>query len=206
MHGQTKILLLEDNADDAEIIQRQLTEKKCRYLFHRAIDKETYIDALNQFQPDIILSDHSLPSFDSMEALSLARERFPGIPFILITGTVSEEFAATLLKSGAEDFILKDRLARLPAALHGALEKRKLEREKLKAVDQLVRSEAKYRTLFIKSPLPKWIYDSVTLRFLEVNEAAIQLYGYTAEEFLRMSVTDILPRENLDQLSHDLSQ
>jgi PAS domain S-box-containing protein len=201
-----KILILEDSPADAEIIQRLLVKKKLNCEFSVANNKKTYVLALDQYHPDIILSDHSLPQFNSTDALAIARQQFPGIPFIMVTGTVSDEFAADIMKSGADDYILKDRLTRLPAAIDTILRQRKTEKEKLEATEKLKRSEEKYRTLFFKSPLPKWIYDYETLRFLDVNEAAILQYGYSREEFLYMTIRDIRPKEDIEPLLDDIKK
>jgi len=206
MRELLKILLLEDCPDDAKLIQHLLLKKKMNCKFSLAVDKKTYLLALDQFRPDIILSDHSLPQFNSLEALAVARRQFPGIPFIMVTGTVSEEFAAEIIKSGADDYILKDRLARLPAAINIVLHLRQTEKEKLEAAEKLKRSEEKYRTIFYKSPLPKWIYDPDSLYFLEVNEAATRHYGYSQEEFLSMTLLGIRPKEDARLLLEDIEK
>ncbi|MEO8406200.1 MAG: PAS domain S-box protein, partial [Chitinophagaceae bacterium] len=121
-------------------------------------------------------------------------------------GTATDEFAANIIKSGADDYILKDRLTRLPLAIDAALKQRQAEKERQETIEKLARSEKQYRTIFSKSPLPKWIYDFETLRFLEVNEAAISHYGYTSEEFLAMTIKDIRPIEDEEQLLDDLSR
>ncbi|MES1216547.1 MAG: PAS domain S-box protein [Bacteroidota bacterium] len=129
MKQALKILMLEDDRTDAELIQRLLSKVKMRYEFHLAMNKKNYLQALEDYFPEVILSDNSLPKFDATEALKITRQRFPHIPFILVTGTVSEEFAANIIKEGADDYILKDRMARLPAAIETALKKRKAEKE-----------------------------------------------------------------------------
>jgi PAS domain S-box-containing protein len=192
-----KILILDDNPTDAEILRLLLSRAKLNCEFRHVINKDSYRKALNEFLPDIILSDHALPQFDSVEALAMARLQHPGIPFIIVTGTVSEEFAANIIKSGADDFILKDRMSRLPAAIETVFRLRQAEEEKLETQEKLRLSEEKYRTIFLKSPLPKWIYDCETLSFLDVNDAAILHYGYSRKEFLRMTIRDVRPKEDL---------
>ena len=177
MTQSLKILLLEDNAEDAEMVQRLLKKANPAYQLYVASDKETYLGALDYFQPHIVLSDNNLPQFNATEALLIIQQRSLFIPFILVTGTVSDEFAANIIKLGADDYILKDRLSRLPVAIEAAVKQRQAEKEKMEALENLVQSEAKYRAIFFKSPLPKWIYDFDTLRFLEVNDAAITHYG-----------------------------
>lgn len=204
MSAFLKILLLEDNREDAEMVLRLLKKANPQYQFHLAMNKQAYLEALDQFQPEIILSDNNLPQFSASEALQIVQQRSLMIPFILVTGTVSDEFAANIIKSGADDYILKDRLTRLPVAIETALKQRRLEKERQEAVAKLIQSEEKYRTLFLKSPLPKWIYDLDTLRFLEVNEATIHNYGYSSEEFLTMTIEDIRSPEDMELSLNDL--
>ena len=126
-----KILILDDSPYDAEEIVRRLEmDAKFDCGFRLATDKATYLQALGEFCPTVILSDHSLPQFDSREALDIARERFPDIPFIMVTGTISEEFAIDMIKAGVDDYILKDRMTRLPAAIVASVQKRKAGTEK----------------------------------------------------------------------------
>jgi PAS domain S-box-containing protein len=143
-----RILMLEDSDSDVEMIRRLLRTGKLACEFILARNKETFTGALARFYPDIILSDHSLPQFNSVEALAMARKQFPGIPFIIVTGTVSEEFAADIIKLGADDYILKDRLARLPNAIKTAIQRRISEIEKQETEQKIKRSEANLRTIF----------------------------------------------------------
>jgi len=129
MQPALKILILEDSVSDAELIQRLLKKENMHAEFKLAMDKPSFQLALEVFSPDVILSDHSLPQFDSTEALKITRTLLPHIPFILVTGMVSEEFAAKIIKSGADDYILKDRMARLPVAIEAALKQKRSEKE-----------------------------------------------------------------------------
>jgi len=201
-----RILILEDSYTDAELILRLLKKVKPESELHVAVNKNEFLKALDEFSPDVILSDNSLPQFSASEALTIVRQRSKDLPFILVTGTVSDEFAADIMKRGADDYILKDRMLRLPVAIDAALKQKNLEKEKLDAASKLVQSEEKYRTIFFKSPLPKWIYDAETLRFLEVNEAAIRHYGYSLNEFLNMTIKDIRPKEDIEALLLDVKK
>jgi len=129
MKTALKVLMLEDSREDAEIIQRLLKKEKMDCDFYLAMDKGIFLKALDEFFPEVILSDHSIPQFNSADALIIARQKLPGIPFIMVTGAVSEEFAANIIKQGADDYILKDRMARLPAAIKTALERRRALKE-----------------------------------------------------------------------------
>jgi len=124
-----RVLLLEDNPQDAELIQNEL--KKAEFVFTLLVvdTQKAYIEALDDFCPDIILSDYDLPSFTGAEVLQIKKLRCPDIPFILVTGAVGEERAIEILKGGATDYVLKNNLTRLiPAfwrALHESYERRK---------------------------------------------------------------------------------
>lgn len=147
MEGALKILLLEDCSVDAEIIQRVLRKDNLLFELKIADSEKTFLDALDQFRPDVILADNSLPQFNAPEAMKTLNDRALHIPFILVTGTVSEEFAADIMKLGADDYILKDRLGRLPAAIEAALKQRQAEKEKADAQQKLTQSEERYRSL-----------------------------------------------------------
>jgi signal transduction histidine kinase len=124
-----KILMLEDNATDTDLIKRQLRRDKLDFETQCVYTREQYINAIDGFNPDIILSDNSLPGFDSQRALEIAQEKKPGTPFIVVTGSMSEEYAAACIKYGADDYILKDSLTRLTSAIKSSLERRKLKTE-----------------------------------------------------------------------------
>jgi signal transduction histidine kinase len=129
MDRPLKILHLEDLPADAEMVDRVLRKAKLRFEKKVVIDRPDFLKALREFQPDIILSDHSLPAFNSLEALKITREEGINSPFILVTATVSEEYAVNVIKEGASDYILKDRLERLPNAVQNALDRRRTEEE-----------------------------------------------------------------------------
>jgi two-component system, NarL family, sensor histidine kinase UhpB len=105
-----KILYLEDRAEDAEIVLRLLKKSDFRFESLLAMNQKEFLEALDSYEPDIILSDNSLPNFNASEALRIVQQRCINVPFILVTGAVSEEFAAQIIKLGADDYILKDRL------------------------------------------------------------------------------------------------
>lgn len=141
MEEVLRILHIEDIESDAELIERVL--KKGGFAFTKIVvdNRQSFIEALGNFKPAIVISDHSLPSFDSMGALKLLQAQQPGTPFILVTATISEEFAVEIMKMGADDYVLKDRLQRLPNAIINAINNRRLEKERKE-------SEANLKTIF----------------------------------------------------------
>lgn len=127
MERALKILMLEDVPEDIGLIEHVLRKEGIQFNSYPVDTKEEYVKALDDFLPDVILSDHALPQFNSVEALSICRKNALNIPFILVTGTVSEEFAVSCLKQGADDYVLKSNLVRLPSAIVNALRQRNIE-------------------------------------------------------------------------------
>src|SRR5437773_11538851 len=125
-----RVLLAEDVAADAELEIREIKRAGLR-VSHRIVDSEKdFVRALREFAPDVILSDFSMPQFDGMEALRLAKELAPDIPFIFVSGTLGEEYAIRALKNGATDYVVKSNLVRLSAAVERALAEAKVLRER----------------------------------------------------------------------------
>lgn len=126
MKTDLRILLLEDLPADAELIEHEIRKSAIAFRIRRVETRRDFLNSLSEFCPDIILSDYHLPEFNGMEALALAREHAPAIPFIMVTGSLSEEIAVECMKQGAWDYIIKDRLIRLGPAIRAALEKKHL--------------------------------------------------------------------------------
>jgi len=133
-----KILHLEDTPADAELVERELRKGKIQFEILIVSTRIAFENALKEFAPDIIIADHTLPSFNSTEAIRIIKQQAFNIPFILVTATVSDEYAVEVMKAGADDYILKDRLHRLPQAVLNALEKNRAEVELQLAHDKLV--------------------------------------------------------------------
>jgi PAS domain S-box-containing protein len=135
-----KILLLEDSEDDADLIQLELRNGGINFTSLVVDTKIDFINGIRHFEPDIIISDHSMPQFNSAEALKIykshLKEKNLSAPFILVAGTISEEFAVQCIKDGADDYILKDRLQRLPSAVENALEKCSIENENQRTAEE----------------------------------------------------------------------
>ena len=139
MNTDLRILILEDVQDDVILIEHTLKKDGIPFEMMQVDSQETFINALHDFDPDVILSDHSLPQFNSMEALKICRKQGLDIPFILVTGTMSEEFAVRCLKEGADDYVLKMNPTRLSSAIVNSIEQKKLDSERREAEKALQR-------------------------------------------------------------------
>src|SRR5688572_1839258 len=122
MDKELRILLVEDVETDAELEVRELKRAGLRVAHQRVETEDSFRRAIQGFQPHLIISDFSMPQFDGMWALSLARELAPDVPFIFVSGTIGEEYAIRALKNGATDYVLKSNLVRLPASVERALQ------------------------------------------------------------------------------------
>lgn len=133
LNRKLKILFLEDILEDVELVERTLKKEGIKFDMILVDSKEGFINAIRTDAFDVILSDHTLAQFNSSEALKICRRLGIMAPFILVTGSVSEEFAINRIKQGADDYILKSSLQRLPSAIINALNQRKLQSERLEA-------------------------------------------------------------------------
>ncbi len=177
--------MLEDSPEDLDLIERELTRSGLQFTSVVVKRKEEYEKALNEFGPDIILSDHSLPQFNSIEAMAIWKQHMKQnriiIPFILITGSVSEEFAVQSIKSGADDYILKDRLKRLPSSIASALDKVKLERERENHVSEMMAQSALMKEAEHLAKFGSWQVDLATGKH-QWSDEAFRIFGFTPGE------------------------
>lgn len=132
-----RILHVEDVPADAELAERELLQAGFVFETRRVETREAFLAALSDFAPDLILSDYRLPAFDGMQAVLLAKEHSPDVPFIITTGRVNEETAVACMKAGAADYVLKDHLGRLGTAVRSALERQRLLAEQKRAENRI---------------------------------------------------------------------
>lgn len=147
MKNELRILVLEDVAADVVRINHELRKGGLSFQCKRVETKQDFLRELEQNPPDIILSDHGLPTFDGFTALAVARDRCPDTPFIFVTGSMGEEMAIDSLRSGASDYVLKESLFNLAPAVERAL-RLSIERSRRKQLErELLESEERYRLL-----------------------------------------------------------
>lgn len=311
--GRLKILFLEDIPTDVEIAVRELRKHDIEFIYKVAEDRLSFEEHLSSFSPDMVISDFMLPTINGLEALRISLETNPGVPVIILTGSMNEETAVACMKAGASDYVVKDFIVKLPFAVKEALDKRKAKSDlqqktielntyfdnaldlfciadiegnflrlnksweqilgynltdligarfldfvhpediqptldamarmdndelivnfvnryrcndgsykyiewrsrplgdmiyaaarditpRMEAEQKLKADKDRYRLLFESNPLPMWVYEPESLRFVTVNNAAVIKYGYSAEEFLSMTLKDIRPVEDVPAL------
>jgi diguanylate cyclase len=146
MQDELRILILEDRPEDAELLERELGRGGLAIRPCRVETRDDFEAMLQRFEWDLILSDYSLPRFDGLSALELARRLAPDAPFIFVSGTIGEDRAIESLKLGATDYIVKDRLARLGPAVRRALDE-VAERRRRREAEERARRSALYDPL-----------------------------------------------------------
>jgi len=175
--------MLEDQEDDARLMDRVLIKEKISFTRTRVSTREEYVKALATYNPDLILSDHALPQFNSIEALKITRENNVDVPFIIVTGTVSEEFAVNCLKKGADDYVLKTNLSRLPSAISHSLHEHLNNRVRKEQEDTLAKQNAD---------------------LIKINKE-LDSFVYSISHNLRSPLASVIGLVNIAKLDHDKS-
>ncbi len=193
-----RVLVLEDRPVDAELILYEMKRSGYDCAGKRVDTQADYLQAIEEL-PDIILADYSLPQFTAMQALHLLQERGLDIPFVVVTGTISEEAAVETMIQGAADYLLKDRLGRLGQAVQRALQQKALRDEKRKSEQALRLSEDKFSKAFRISPDAIGISRFLDGKYIEVNEGFTRLTGFVPEEVLGKNNLTLNLWANLDE-------
>jgi PAS domain S-box-containing protein len=176
-----KILIAEDSPADAELVLRELRRTGFDLEWDRV---DTEADFLGRLRPelDVILSDYAMPQFSGPRALELLRESGLDIPFIIVSGTIGEEVAVEVMKLGASDYLLKDRLGRLGLAIEQAMEKARLRREHKRVQASLHESEGRFRQLVANIHDVFWLTNLVKTEMLYVSPAYEEVWGRKCAE------------------------
>ncbi len=192
-----RALVVEDSEADALLLIEALKRGGYEPDWQRVETEAALRAALRDREWDVVFCDYSLPLFDAPSALRVLRETGDTMTAIVVSGKVGEEVAVEAMRLGANDYILKHKLDGVVPAIERELRDSKLRRERQAAALALRQSEERHRALFDKSPWPMWVYDPETFGFLAVNERAIEEYGYTREDYARMTMKDLRPPEDV---------
>jgi PAS domain S-box-containing protein len=185
------VLMVEDSPADAELILRAMRDLGIP-IEHRRVSNEFALRAaLDDVRPDIILSDFSMPGFSGQEALRIAKALVPDTPFLFVSGTIGEELAIEALKLGAEDYVLKDNLRRLPSAMDRAIRAADERAERVRISAALHESEERFRSI-VESSLD-WIWEiDRDGTIVYSNEAVRDILGYTAQDVIGRSMLALM--------------
>jgi len=195
-----KILVIEDNPGDFALVEDFLFEHIIAPELFQATSYRTAKDTLAVNKFDVVLLDLSLPDKTGESLIKEIVEAGNNAPIIVLTGYSDFSFGVKSLSMGVSDYLLKDELS--STALYKSII---YSIERKKNITDLEQSEKRYSDLFNLSPLPMWVVDLKTLKFLNVNNATINHYGFSREEFLSMDLRDIRPAEEIPNMEKALA-
>ncbi len=201
MHRTAKhlnVLIVEDRADDAEIMALGLEAAGYEIDWTRVDSQAAFAAAVNE-SVDVILADYTVPEFGVPPALDHLRDRGLDVPLIVVSGTLTEEAAVECLKGGAADFLVKDRLARLPAAVARAVEERRLREDVSHVADALRRSDQSFLQVFENDSVGMALLEAPSGRIRRANAALCTLIGYTEAELLDLTAADLSHPDDVEE-------
>jgi len=197
MGNDLHILMLEDRPEDAVLVKEELRRGGLRFSFDRVDTKRDFLEQITRHKPDVILSDHGLPSFDGLSALRVAKERCPDVPFVFVTGALGEEFAIRSFEGGATDYVLKHHLADLVPTVERALKVAEENRRHRAHDEELRRNEESYRLLLDGvRDYALYMLDAQG-RIATWNSGAERITGYNAEEAIGKTAEIIFLPEDI---------
>ncbi|HKA40364.1 MAG TPA: EAL domain-containing protein [Burkholderiales bacterium] len=194
MKQELRLLIVEDQPADAELLQRELRRGGVRFAAQCVDTREGFERSLVEFAPDLILSDFSMPAFDGLAALDLVQSQTPDTPFIFFSGTIGEDRAAEALKRGATDYVLKDRPRRLISAIERALDEAKKRIAMRNSQHALQMSEERFRSFMQHLPARASITD-LEGRYTFVNETWQRTTGVGADAAVGRPYYEMLPAD-----------
>jgi len=201
MPSAVRILLLEDEARDVELINFELAKTGLDFCLHHVWERDGFIRALREFSPDLILSDYAIPQFDGKKVLQVANEVAAGVPLVIVTGSINEETAVQCMKLGAADYVLKNNLNRLGSAVRGALHARErwVEKERADMAMSLLAA-------IVESSNDAVISKNLDSTIVSWNRGAEEIFGYSAAEVKGRSIILLIPPELRHEEAHILEK
>jgi PAS domain S-box-containing protein len=194
-----RVLLVEDYEDDALLLLRELRRGGYDPVYERVDTAGAMESALDEREWDLVIADHSMPAFSSFAALELLRDKgFTDLPFIIVSGQIGEHVAVEAMKAGAQDYLMKDNLARLNTAIERELRDAEVRRERRRAKEALRVSEMRFRQMFEQAPIgiSRGTPDG---RWFQVNRAGEEIWGVTLDEAMEYNPNyNVLEDEQLE--------
>lgn len=192
MSTPLRVLVVEDNEDDCDLLLRELKRGNYAASAERVDTPEALCEAFDRREWDIVFADYTMPRFSGTKALSLIRSRGSEVPFIFVSGTIGEETAVAAIKAGAQDYIMKGSLQRLLPAVERELRETRLKHERVLAEEERRQSDARYRNILTIAGDAIIAVDEEQ-RITVFNQGAERSFGYTAAEVTGRPLELLLP-------------
>ncbi len=193
MSKSVRVLILEDSPEDAELMVHELRRSQFEPEWRR-VEAELEYSSQLAWPPEVILADYTMPMLDAPRALECLQELDLDIPFIVVSGAIGEDRAVEMMRRGATDYLLKDRMARLGPAVRRALDEKHLRDDVRKAEEALRASEVRFNSFMNHSPAANFIKDHQG-RFLYINDTCEQMWGITMADCLGKTNDQLWPPE-----------
>ncbi len=178
------VLIVEDLPADVELARREISQVLPSCTYHVVDTREEFLESVENFKPDLIVSDYRMPDFDGLTALQLSLEKNRHTPFIILTGSMNEETAVECMRLGAWDYVIKEHIRRLGPAILRALEKKELRIDREKINKELEQNEERFRSLFENATIGLY-RTTPDGKILMANPALVQMLGFDSLEELR---------------------
>lgn len=191
MKKDMRILIIEDNEDDTLLLLR-LLQKEGINIYYKRIELPAQMEkALDEEKWDVVVCDYALPKFSGLEALEIFKSKKIDIPFILVSGTIGEDIAVDMMKSGAHDYIMKSNLKRIIPAIQRELNEVEIRKQRRIAVESVKQREVQYRNLInnMNEGLIQ-VDNNDTIQF--VNKRICEMFGYESDELIDKACFDII--------------
>ncbi|MEZ5831493.1 MAG: response regulator [Dongiaceae bacterium] len=205
MTTSLRALIIDDSADDADLLIRELRRENYDVSAERTDTEAGLKAALDDQTWDIILCDYNMPRFSGVEALKVVRSRNTDVPFIFVSGAIGEDVAVAAMKAGAQDYVMKGNLKRLAPAISRELRDAAVRRDRLEAESRQRMMEARYRQILSIAPDAIVAMDE-SLHIATFNQAAERLFGCSADEAIGQSAEMLLPTRFVDLIRDQIKQ
>jgi len=211
MKEPLRVLTVEDSEDDTLLLMLELQRAGFNPTCERVDSAASMASALEKHPWDVVISDHSMPGFGSLDALKLLKEKQPDVPFIVVSGTIGEDFAVSAMKAGASDYVMKGRLTRLVPSIERELREADNRRTRRRVEEALKQAQPvlAYLAAIVESSDDAIIGQKLDGTILSWNGGAERMYGYSAEEIKGCSILVLIPPyrpEELPQIYERIKQ
>ncbi len=186
-----RILFIEDLPSDTELAEWELRNEGLHFTSIRVETEGEFRKALEEFRPDLIISDYSMPEFDGLKALKISLKHDPFLPFIVLTGSMNEATAVDCMKVGATDYVIKEHIKRLPFAVKEALEQKKIRSAKEEAERESREHQEELEAIYLNSPLMMILLDQER-KVRKINGFAVEFLGGQPEKLIGRRIGEIL--------------